>query len=698
MRYRVANLSALARRGRAGDPAQPRPRSSVSCRAILRDLGGHPAVPRRSKERPSSMARSTSRSSSRARSIGHDSDVSPAPLPEPPPASVRAPELPPVILGAGPAGLFCAHALLARGVRTIVIDRGKLVEPRRRDVARLMRSGELDPESNMNFGEGGAGAYTDGKLGTRIHHPAVRKVVELFAHYGGRVADPGRRKAARRLRRASGDGLRDAAGAGERRLRVPLERARPRPRGSGGASPRRSCSPTVAPSPATAWCSRRATAPVSSSSCSRRGAGPSRRSRSRWGSAPSTRRRSSIASSTARPRVTPSSLRPTTSSPTTRGSTAQRARRLLLLHVPRRRGGPHADGAGPAVHERDVELDAELAARERRPRGGGLAVRLRGRGLHRCRSPGSPGSASGRRARTSSAAADTARPPSASPTSWLRAWGPAPGRSSYRPGIVHADLELLFPSQIRTALREGLRGFERRMRGYVTDEAVLIGIESRTSSPCRLVRGPDQQSPSHPGRLSRRGGRRLRGRDCLLGGGRPAGRRGDLRRAGTSMTARASMRYVVRNRAGEELVCPSLADLHGLYAQGFLGDQDLVLVSPRWSTGRSQARQDMLKPAAAAVTTAPQATTAATTPRRLPRRNCRATDCCGHPKMGIGAVRPQAARDPDPRLGLWPDRRHRRVWRVPEERRAAGGEADQRQRLPGQQQAGGGDREQHRHE
>src|SRR5689334_20176406 len=51
-------------------------------------------------------------------------DVSPAPAPVPEPGPVRAPELPPVILGAGPAGLFCAHALLARGVRSIVVDRG----------------------------------------------------------------------------------------------------------------------------------------------------------------------------------------------------------------------------------------------------------------------------------------------------------------------------------------------------------------------------------------------------------------------------------------------------------------------------------------------------------------------------------------------------------------------------------------------
>jgi uncharacterized FAD-dependent dehydrogenase len=110
--------------------------------------------------------------------------VDPVPEAEPPPIPVRAPELPPVILGAGPAGLFCAWGLLERGVRSIVVDRGKQVGPRRRDVASLMRDGSLDPESNMNFGEGGAGAYTDGKLSTRIRHPAVRKVVELFARFG----------------------------------------------------------------------------------------------------------------------------------------------------------------------------------------------------------------------------------------------------------------------------------------------------------------------------------------------------------------------------------------------------------------------------------------------------------------------------------------------------------------------------------
>jgi hypothetical protein len=73
--------------------------------------------------------------------------------------------------------------------------------------------------------------------------------------------------------------------------------------------------------------------------------------------------------------------------------------------------------------------------------------------------------------------------------------GTPPGNTSYRPGTTPADLSSLYPPQLQEALRAGLRGFERQMRGFVTDEAVLLGIESRTSSPCRLVRGTDLQTP-----------------------------------------------------------------------------------------------------------------------------------------------------------------------------------------------------------
>lgn len=110
------------------------------------------------------------------------SEVEPAPAPLPPVA--RQPERRPIIVGMGPAGLFAALGLLERGVKSVILERGKDVIERRRDVAKLMRDGTLLPESNMNFGEGGAGAYTDGKLSTRINHPSVRKVIETFARYG----------------------------------------------------------------------------------------------------------------------------------------------------------------------------------------------------------------------------------------------------------------------------------------------------------------------------------------------------------------------------------------------------------------------------------------------------------------------------------------------------------------------------------
>jgi hypothetical protein len=74
--------------------------------------------------------------------------------------------------------------------------------------------------------------------------------------------------------------------------------------------------------------------------------------------------------------------------------------------------------------------------------------------------------------------------------------GPPPGRTSYRPGVASADLGRLYSERIHEALRAGLRSFERRMHGFVTGEALLIGVETRTSSPCRLLRGEDLQSPA----------------------------------------------------------------------------------------------------------------------------------------------------------------------------------------------------------
>ncbi len=92
----------------------------------------------------------------------------PAPTPEPlrfPPLAADAPQA--IVVGAGPAGLFAAASLIGRGIRPILLERGKDVDSRRLDVAQIARTQEIDPESNYCFGEGGAGAFSDGKLYTR---------------------------------------------------------------------------------------------------------------------------------------------------------------------------------------------------------------------------------------------------------------------------------------------------------------------------------------------------------------------------------------------------------------------------------------------------------------------------------------------------------------------------------------------------
>ncbi len=121
--------------------------------------------------------------------IGDAIDVRPTPDTRYRPP-VRAPERMiaprPVVIGAGPCGLFAALILAQAGFRPIVLERGKLVRERTRDTWGLWRRGVLDPESNVQFGEGGAGTFSDGKLWSQIKDPRHlgRKVLTEFVAAG----------------------------------------------------------------------------------------------------------------------------------------------------------------------------------------------------------------------------------------------------------------------------------------------------------------------------------------------------------------------------------------------------------------------------------------------------------------------------------------------------------------------------------
>lgn len=93
---------------------------------------------------------------------------------------------PPIIAGSGPAGLFCAYMLASAGYAPIVLERGKTVEQRQKDVDKFWKEGILDTTSNVQFGEGGAGTFSDGKLNTLVKDTfgRNRKVLEIFTAHG----------------------------------------------------------------------------------------------------------------------------------------------------------------------------------------------------------------------------------------------------------------------------------------------------------------------------------------------------------------------------------------------------------------------------------------------------------------------------------------------------------------------------------
>ncbi len=420
------------------------------------------------------------------------SEVEPSP---PAPEQVRPPEKWPVIVGTGPAGLFAALGLLERGVKSILIERGKEVVTRRKDVAKLMRDGTLDPESNMNFGEGGAGAYTDGKLSTRINHPMVRKVIEAFAHFGApdNILVEGKPHIGSDLLPGAVAKLREHLVAHGCVVRFSA-RVEDLVYADGRVAGVKLSDGEVIDS------DRVILAPGNSA-----------------------RELFERFATDGRIMVEPK--------PFAIGFRAEHPQALIN----------RIQYGSAAEHPKLPPADYKLAEN--------LSVDGETRGIYSfCMCPGgivvptpteeglqcTNGMSNSRRNAkfanagivVSVSVADFHREGFHGPLAGLqfqRFWeqkayelggggyiAPAqtipdylagrskhdPGKTSYRPGIIKTDLNRLLPERHRQSIKEALRGFDRKMRGFISEEGKLIALESRTSTPLRITRGDDFHSVS----------------------------------------------------------------------------------------------------------------------------------------------------------------------------------------------------------
>ena len=390
-----------------------------------------------------------------------------------------------VIVGAGPAGLFAALRLAEYGLTPLLIERGKPVEERLRDVELFWDQGILDGESNVQFGEGGAGTFSDGKLTTRIRDENIRYVLAKLVEFGAPeeilyLAKP--HIGTDRLRRVV-TGMRrhlESRGVaiGFRQKLTDLVATDGRVRG------------VVINDDREIACEYLVLAP-----------GHSARDTYRMLDRRQVRlERKAFAVGV-------------------RVEHPQELIDRIQYGAPRHPNLPAADYAlaynnhangrsaysfcmcpggvvvAAASEAGGVVCNGMSGYRRAAPYANSALVVGVGEGDFPSASPlAGVEFQQGLERSAFVAGGSDYHAPAQNLLTFLDGRRRHPVASTYRPGVREADLSLILPPFVTATLKEGLRSFDRKMRGFVTAEATLAGVETRTSAPVRIVRGEDLQS------------------------------------------------------------------------------------------------------------------------------------------------------------------------------------------------------------
>jgi uncharacterized protein len=394
-----------------------------------------------------------------------------------------------LVVGMGPAGLFAALRLASCGVRVTLVERGDAIEQRVAAVRRFWDDGQLNPESNVQFGEGGAGAFSDGKLTTRVNHPWNHYILETLVECGAPasiLADARPHVGTDRLRStlirfrakllALGVDARFATKltalqvTGSRICGVVLNEQDALAVDSLVLAPGHSARDTygmlqengVALEAKPFAVGLRIEHPVElinqiQYGCPKHPKLPTADYRLAWNDPISGRGVYSfcmcpggevILSSSDPDAVVVNGM-----SSYLRNSSYSNS--ALVVSV----SPEDFPGKGPLA---GVAFQRSLEQQAFRAGGGGYYA------------------------------------PAQNLLAFLGT-GNGPVRASCRPGVREADLNLVLPQALADVLRQALPRFERKMPGFITRDAVLIGVESRTSAPLRILRGDNGESLSHAG-------------------------------------------------------------------------------------------------------------------------------------------------------------------------------------------------------